>query len=72
MHKPRQHAVIGMTGRWLAIVAGEWRSGGVVNDALDFAAVDAEFAGYGALAAASMVPGPYRLLHRWRASWRAW
>src|ERR1039458_10365340 len=44
-------------------------SGGVVDDAFDLAAVDAEVAGYGALAAACSVPGPYRLLHRWRASW---
>jgi hypothetical protein len=47
-------------------------SGGVVDDALDFAAVDAEFAGYGALAAACMVPGPYRLFHRWCISWIEW
>jgi hypothetical protein len=44
----------------------------VVDDALDFAAVDAEFAGYGALAAAGGVPGPYRLIHRWRVNWNWW
>jgi hypothetical protein len=44
----------------------------VVDDALDFAAVDAEFAGYGALAMACIVPGPDCLLHRWRASWHKW
>src|ERR1017187_5380578 len=38
-------------------------SGGLVEDAFDLAAVDAEFAGYGALAASGVVPGPYCLLH---------
>ena len=47
-------------------------SGGAVDHALDFAAVDAEFAGYGALAAARLVPGSYRLLHCWCTSWIGW
>src|SRR6266568_2025644 len=46
--------------------------GGVADDAPELAAVDAEVAGYRALAAACAVPGLYRLLHRWRASQCGW
>jgi hypothetical protein len=41
-----------MTDRWMTLVVGEWGLGGVIENALDLAAVDAEFAGYGTLAAA--------------------
>jgi hypothetical protein len=44
----------------------------LVDDALDLAAVDVEFAGYGALAVPGVVPGPYRLLHAWRFGQREW
>ena len=33
---------------------------GVVDDAFDFAAVEAEFAGYGPLAVTRVMPVPYR------------
>jgi hypothetical protein len=61
-----------MTGRWLGVVVGEWSQLGVVDYALDFAAVDAQLAGYGALAVACNVPGPYRLLHRWCTGSHGW
>jgi hypothetical protein len=38
----------------------------VVDDVFDLATVEVEFAGYGALALTSVVPGPYRLLYAWR------
>jgi hypothetical protein len=46
--------------------------GGVVDDALDLAAVKVEFAGYGALAVTSLVPGSDRLLHAWCVRERRW
>jgi len=39
-----------------------WTLGGLIDDALDLAAVDVEFAGDGSLAVAGVVPGPYALL----------
>src|ERR1035438_727491 len=44
----------------------------MVDDAFDLAAVDAEVAGDGALAAPCVVPGPYRLLHLWCTGWHGW
>jgi hypothetical protein len=67
-----QRAHLGMTGCGRLFVVGGSGSGGVVDDVFDFAAVDAEVAGDGALAAACAVPGPYRLLHRRRAGWHGW
>jgi hypothetical protein len=39
--------------------------GRTVEDALDLAAVDVEFSGYGSLAAARFVPHAYGLLQSW-------
>ena len=47
-------------------------SGGLVDDALDFVVVDAEFAGYGPLAVTRVVPCPYRLQHVWCRRQRGW
>src|SRR5260370_17412054 len=44
----------------------------LVEDALDLAAVDVEFAGYGALAVTGVVPGAYRPLHAWCSRQRGW
>jgi hypothetical protein len=45
---------------------------GLVNDAFDLAAVEVEVPGYGALAVAGVVPGPYRLLYARRFGRRGW
>ncbi len=47
-------------------------SGRLLDDAFDFAAVDAEFAGDGALAATGVVPCTHRLLQAWRFGQRGW
>lgn len=44
----------------------------MVDNALDLAAVEVEFAGYGALAMTSVVPGQYRLFHGWCGGEFAW
>jgi hypothetical protein len=45
---------------------------GFIQDAFDFAAVEVEFAGDGALAVAGVVPGPHRLLDAWCLGRRGW
>jgi hypothetical protein len=65
-------SITSITGRWLECRGGGVGSGGVVDDALDFAAVDVEFAGYGPLAVTRVVPGLYRLHHVWRRRQRGW
>lgn len=47
-------------------------SGGSVEDALDLATVDVEFAGDGALAEARLVTRADRLLQRWRSRELQW
>ncbi len=48
------------------------RSRSMVDDALDSAAVDVEFAGYGALAVTGVMPGPYRVLQARSFCQRGW